>query len=643
MPARARTRRLLPLLPALLAGAAVAVAAPAAHAVGGHGGGSVQRPAGALPGPMPAGAPIVSVVGDVRTIHGHGGRASRVSYADHQLVTRRGRVLRLDVRALRTPPRGGTRVRVVGRLHRGVLRARRATVLSRRVRARAAAASGTYTTLVVPFTFSSSPTQPWTTDTLRSRFFTGTSSLRAYLTETSVGAVTLDGARLPEGDVAEWQTITASTSTCTWWSWMDAAEAAVTAAGWDLTAYDRVIYLMSDVASCGWSGLAPYPWGDWAMLNGTTRFGVAAHELGHTFGLDHAASRSCTSGGVRTWISSSCTTSEYGDPFDAMGDAWTGRWFHSWHRRRLGWLGAGEMPTVTASGTYTLSPAAAGAGVRALTIPRGDGLSYHLELRRPAGLFDAFPTTAAVVGGVSVRLVPTNVNGDPLPALLDTTPSTSTYADAALTPGRSVTDSARRITIEALSAGDSGATVRLWVGEDPVADPPPVVEPPATTTTEPPPTTTTTEPPTITDPGTTVPPPTTTVPPTTEPPPTEPPATDDPADSGQEPPVVRERPTLRLLGRASRRTAARRGLRLRVDAARPCPCVVALEIRDGSGRLLGRVRRTATTRSTTATIRLNRQGRRTLARASRALVLRVRLKVLAPGTGSSAPLRLVLR
>lgn len=614
---------------------AAVIAALVAVPVAGAGGHVIPVTQTAPAGPpfraMPAGAPLTAVTGTLRTVHGHA-RRGRVSYADTQLVTRRGRVLRLDTRALRRTPRGGSRVRVVGRLHRGVLRARRLTVLRRSVRARAAAAGGSYRTLVLPITFASAPSTPWSTATLRSRVFTATNSVRAYLEETSFGAVSLRGVVDPAGDVAPWQTISASTSTCAWSSWQSAARAAATAAGWTLSSYDRILYVMGNVASCGWSGLAPYPSGGWVHLNGTTLFGVFAHELGHTFGLDHASTLSCTSGGQKVWVSGTCTTDEYGDPFDPMGDAWAGRWFHAFSRRRLGWLSSAQTPQVTSSGTYDLLPAGGGGeGPRALTIPRGDGSSYHLELRRPTGIFDAFSLVDWVVGGVSVRLVPTSVQGSALPQLLDTTPQTATFADAALGSGRQVTDATRKITIETLAVGEQGAQVRLWVGEDPVTDPAPPSPPPAPAApvpdpaspapaAEPPSSPGAPTPPAVPDPTASADDP---VPPV-DPAPT--PGTSDPSG-----PATGDRVALRLSASATtRRSAVGNGILVRLRSGLDCPCAARIDVRDGRGRTVGsrRVRIAASTHR--LRVRLRAAARRRIARASRAMTLRVRVTITEP-------------
>jgi len=53
-----------------------------------------------------------------------------------------------------------------------------------------------------------------------------------------------------------------------------------------------------------------------AWSNGYNSLQVYTHELGHNFRLDHAATVNC---GTQV-IGTGCSVSEYGDPFDTMGN-----------------------------------------------------------------------------------------------------------------------------------------------------------------------------------------------------------------------------------------------------------------------------------------------------------------------------------
>ena len=101
---------------------------------------------------------------------------------------------------------------------------------------------------------------------------------------------------------------------------------------------------------------------------------------------------SCTSGGIRVSISSSCTYAEYGDPFTIMGSATT---YHNHGHMvgQMGWIAAAETQTVTATGTYVLNPllTTPADNVKVLRVGRGNGTSFYLDFRATFGtVFDKF-------------------------------------------------------------------------------------------------------------------------------------------------------------------------------------------------------------------------------------------------------------
>ena len=107
-------------------------------------------------------------------------------------------------------------------------------------------------------------------------------------------------------------------------TWASAANSAAAADGFSVNNYDNVVYVFPYATGCHWGGLAYKP-GTQAWLNGPFAMNLhtMAHELGHNFGTDHAASISCTQNGVRVSLSLMSVRrvpySEYGDPFSVMG------------------------------------------------------------------------------------------------------------------------------------------------------------------------------------------------------------------------------------------------------------------------------------------------------------------------------------
>jgi hypothetical protein len=482
---------------------------------------------GALALPVaPAAAKPVVRTGEVLAIHGHTkhGRAVERSWA----LQAGSRTIALDLSGVRSHVRPGVRVRVAGEERASRLRVRTLRVLPGRPRARAAhLLDGAKRVAVILYDFAAGParTPSRTPASVRSNVFDGAGSMRAYLEETTGGRVSVTG------DVYGYYTINPAAGSrptdgqCAWAAWRDEAKAAAQAAGVDLSGYDRILYLHARVSACSYAGLAPLSsaplgMGTFIELNDDDSTRVTTHEWGHTYGLDHSSSYRCTSGGVAVAISTSCTQSEYGDPFDTMGSG-SGRWFQAYERVAMGLLPATTgTQTVTTSGQYTIGALAfSGTPSRLLRIARGDGTIYGLEFRQPFGsAFEAWSSAAPVVNGVTIRILPANYSccWNPLPRLIDTVPSTTTFTDAPLLVGRTFEDNldaSRTITIRTDAVGPDGATVTVDLHDGnpvPPAQQTPSAEPPATT------------PPPTSPPGTVTPPPTT-EPPTVKPPTTKPP------------------------------------------------------------------------------------------------------------------------
>ena len=275
----------------------------------------------------------------------------------YYVKTKSGRRVALRFRKQAPRDLGGARISV-----RGSKKGKRLVVRRSRIRQKSRAASTlnaptTRKVAVVLLNFSNDTRQPFTADQIRSLMWTSPSSVANYFKEQSWAKTTMTGKLRSDGDVFGWYTIPATNAGCAWSSWASAARTAATNAGVSLAGYEHIVYVWPQATSCGWAGLAYMP-GTSAYINGSFNLRVVGHELSHNLGGDHAASYSCTSGGVRVAISSTCSTSEYGDPFDILGAA-ASRHGSSFHRGQFGWLASSNTQTVSTSGTYTLTAAEA--------------------------------------------------------------------------------------------------------------------------------------------------------------------------------------------------------------------------------------------------------------------------------------------
>jgi chitodextrinase len=96
-------------------------------------------------------------------------------------------------------------------------------------------------------------------------------------------------------------------------------------------------------------------------------------------------------------------------------------------------------------------------------VSRADGTYLNLEFRQPWGIFDNFGPSDGAVNGVSIRIAP-DMSSRVQSKLVDANPATTSFSDAALGVGQTVTDPLTGVSITTLSVGPGGASVRVQFG-----------------------------------------------------------------------------------------------------------------------------------------------------------------------------------
>ena len=371
------------------------------------------------------------------------------SVTHHFLKTARGRVeLKLDRKAPNL--QSGTRVRVRGQLQGAVLALDGADTGSIETLAMTLPNTmGEQKVAVILVNFQDNTTQPITPAAAGTLVLDTTSK---HYMESSFGQTWFSG------QTFGWYTVPLSKTSCDYYLIAAEADKAAAAAGVNLAAFNRKVYMFPTNSSCGWAGMGNVGGSSTkAWINGQFNLKTVGHEIGHNYGLRHAHGLDCDVSA----FGNTCSSLAYGDAADLMGNQRTGH-FSPFAKEQLGWLNDGVSPaihTASSSGRYSIEPySSSSVGPKAIKVPRGvDSLGrktwYYLEYRQLVG-GDTVLNSGNLTTGLVVRTA-TEGDGDSS-YQIDMSPASSTYSnveltDGALALGQTYTDARVKLTFATAS------------------------------------------------------------------------------------------------------------------------------------------------------------------------------------------------
>ena len=189
------------------------------------------------------------------------------------------------------------------------------------------------------------------------------------------------------------------------------------------------------------------------------------HELGHGFGLYHAAFNSTLDG----------ITRQYANKYDIMGAMAGGSPHYSGaNKARLGWIEPAEIIEPTMDGTWFLSNLESTPETMRIQIPGSDERWYWISARVTLCASGA----EVLMNHPSDQLIgyfPNKFGGtESIDTTLETQGNLATF-DALLHAGRTWTDPSGTIHITAVDANESGVTIEVQFGID-ATNTPPVID-----------------------------------------------------------------------------------------------------------------------------------------------------------------------
>jgi M6 family metalloprotease-like protein len=256
--------------------------------------------------------------------------------------------------------------------------------------------------------------------------------------------------------------------------------------------YTRVQFVLPPNGACSWAGVANVGCRSLSSGDGTFTGSMAwlradtmgsrgravqliTHEMGHNLGLSHASSRDFGAEPLGA-VGANGSLSEYGDPTSTMGTWNYGFYAASHAANQLGWLNQGSnYLTVESSGTYTIQNyEGRPAGVKALKVRRGTGNTAWLwvESRQKTGLYSS-TLDATLFTGALIHYEDSSTGGKS--HLLDFTPATTSFTDAALPVGQTWTDPYSNVSVTVASVTPAAMTVQVNYGAVPCVTAAPTV------------------------------------------------------------------------------------------------------------------------------------------------------------------------